>query len=426
MGEHLADIHGQHDRQVLLELPAHLQWLDRFGGNLDDARQLRTLYRGLRECAAQLESLKIDEQERLRQMDVLHFQLDEIRRAALRPGEKEELESEKRILANRERVYALSSEAYALLYENEPSMLAQASRLVKILQELDGFDPGWAPRIEALQDVVYRLEDLSYAARDYTSGIDFTPGRLDEIEQRLEELEKLARKYGSTLNEIIAYGGECSRRLDELASRSETLESLSADLIAQKSRYLERARKLSDKRRRDSTRLEREIRREFAALSMEKMELSVRFHQKQQDDTAATVPPAYGPCGLDRVEFLIAANRGEEARPLAKTASGGSCRGSCSPSEPYAGRATAARLWCSTRWTLGSAGASPRRSDAGSARSRGQTRSSASRICPRLLLSQTGTSRSGSNPRVRARRQWRNDSRLRTASRNSRVCWEGK
>jgi DNA repair protein RecN (Recombination protein N) len=323
VGEHLADIHGQHDRQVLLELPAHLQWLDRFGGNQEKVKEIRGVYRSLRDVAERLESLRIDEQERLRQMDILQFQLDEIRRSALRAGEKEELDSEKRILANRERVYALASEAYGLLYENEPAMLAEASRLLKVFQELETFDPAWSPRTEALQEVIYRLEDLSYASRDYTSGIDFAPGRLDEVEQRLEELDRLSRKYGNTVPEIIAYGEECASRLGDLASRAETLEALNAELGVLKSRYLETARRLSDKRRRDAARLEREIRKEFSALSMDKMELAVRFHQKAQDDAASDVPASYGPGGLDRVEFLIAANRGEEAKPLAKTASGG-------------------------------------------------------------------------------------------------------
>ncbi len=323
VGERLADIHGQHDRQVLLELPAHLQWLDRFGGNQEDVKKIRAVFRSLRQAAARQESLRIDEQERLRRMDVLRFQLEEIRRAALRQGEKEDLESEKRILANRERIYGLATEAYGLLYENDPSILAQASRLLKLLEELGGFDPAWTDRTEALRDLVYRLEDLSYSARDYTANIDFTPGRLDEVELRLEELDKLSRKYGSTIPDIIAYGDDCARRLDELASRAETLESIGAQVEAERRAYVDLARRLSDKRRRDAARLEREIRREFPSLALEKMELAVRFHPREQDEPDGPVPASYGPSGLDRVEFLIAPNRGEEMKPLAKTASGG-------------------------------------------------------------------------------------------------------
>ncbi len=323
VGVYLADIHGQHDRQVLLELPAHLEWLDRFGGNLEEVGKIRAVYRGLRQTASRLEALRIDEQERLRRMDVLRFQLDEIRRAALRPGEREDFESEKRILANRERIYGLASEAYGLLYENDPSILAQASRLLKLLRELEGFDPGWRDRAEVLQETVYRLEDLSYAARDYTANIDFTPGRLDEVEQRLAELDKLSQKYGSTITDIVSYGDDCVRQLDELASRAETLEALGAQLETERRVYLDMARRLSEKRRRDAVRLQRAVRREFQSLALEKMELSVRFHQRELEQPASPVPAAYGPSGLDRVEFLIAPNRGEEMKPLAKTASGG-------------------------------------------------------------------------------------------------------
>jgi DNA repair protein RecN (Recombination protein N) len=323
IGDGITDIHGQQDRQTLLDLRTHLEWLDRFGGCLDEAQALRAVYRQMRELVSRLASLKMNEQERLRRMDVLQYELDEIRRANLRVTEREELESEKKILGNRERIYALSSEAYALLYENEPSLASQAARLVRILQDLEVYDPSWTPQREALVEAQFRLEDLAYAARDYTTGVDFTPDRLEAVEARLSEIDKLRRKYGNTIAEILEYGEKCTRELSELSSYSDTSRMLSAQLELEHKRYLEAAQRLSGTRHKQALRLEREIRREFQALSMGRMELSVRFQRDENDSGDEGLPASYGPDGIDRVEFLIAPNRGEDLRPLAKIASGG-------------------------------------------------------------------------------------------------------
>jgi DNA repair protein RecN (Recombination protein N) len=145
---------------------------------------------------------------------------------------------------------------------------------------------------------------------------------MDRIEQRLSELDKLARKYGNAVPGILAFAGECARQLDELASHDEISKSLTGQLEAERERYLDAARQLSAKRRKDAIRFEREIRREFQALALDRMELAVQF-RANEEDPGAIVPGSYGPTGLDRVEFLVAPNRGEEMKPLAKIASGG-------------------------------------------------------------------------------------------------------
>jgi DNA repair protein RecN (Recombination protein N) len=129
VGERLVEIHGQHDRQALLDLQTHLEWVDRFGGNAADVAGVRERFRRLRDLLRRLEAMKMDEQERLRRVDILQFQLDEIRRVDPKAGEKESLETERRLLANREKIYSLAAETYALVYENESSVLAQANRL---------------------------------------------------------------------------------------------------------------------------------------------------------------------------------------------------------------------------------------------------------------------------------------------------------
>lgn len=323
IGERLADIHGQHDQKSLLDLSSHLEWLDRFGGNIEAVTRVRESYKRMRDLADRLDSMAMDEQERLRRVDILQFQINEIRRARLLPQEKEDLEAERNILANREKIFALASEAYSLLYESESSLLSLTNRLERILQELEGYDPSWTPQRESLRENLYKLEDLSFAARDYTSNVDFSPERLDQVEQRLSDLDKLSRKYGSSIPQILAYADKCERELEELISYADTSKMLAGGLGEETSQYLALATKLSEKRRIDAVRLERALRKEFQALAMEKMELSVHFDPKEAEQPCGRIAGSYGPSGIDRVEFMIAPNKGEEMRPLTKIASGG-------------------------------------------------------------------------------------------------------
>jgi len=323
LGDRLADIHGQQDRLSLLDLPTHLEWLDRFGANAAEVAKLGEQFRGMREISGRLDSMQMDEQERLRRVDMLQFQINEIQRANPQPQEKESLESERNILMHREKIFALSAEAYAVLYESDAPILGQAKRLLRILQELESYDASWTPHRESLGELLYKLEDLSLAARDYTSALDFSPGRLDQVEQRLSDLERLLHKYGASIEEVLAHAGKCGEELDALQSYSESSKKISEELAAALKSYLGQAESLSHKRHDDARALERSLRKEFQALAMERMELSVRFHRSPEESAAGRIPARCGPMGTDRVEFLIAPNKGEEMRPLARIASGG-------------------------------------------------------------------------------------------------------
>jgi DNA repair protein RecN (Recombination protein N) len=325
IGAALADIHGQQEHQALLDLFTHLKWLDRYGGNEAAVRELWELHGRMREIALKLNALAMDEQERQRLLDILRFQVEEIRRANIRAGEKEELENERSILSNREKIFALANEAYAVLYESEHSIMGQVDRLTRILQQLAEFDSSWASHLESFRESLYRLEDLAYAVRDYTGSIDFSPERLDQIERRLSELDRLSAKYGKSMEEVLLFADQCEKRLEELVSSSDTSIHLSEELDAALKRYLELAEKTSSKRRKDGARFEREIRKEFQALAMERMDLSVRFHPRERSGSIAQgrIPASCGPEGVDQVEFLLASNAGEERKPLARIASGG-------------------------------------------------------------------------------------------------------
>jgi DNA repair protein RecN (Recombination protein N) len=323
IGEKLADIHGQQEQRSLLDLPTHLEWLDYFGGNAALLKEVREHFIGLRDTARQLELMKTNEQERLRRIDILQFQINEIRQADPHPDEREDLEKEQVLLSNREKILALATEAYAILYESESSILRGINNLEKLLQELERFDSSWMPHREVLQESRYKIEDLAYAARDYAAGSDFSPERLEQVNQRLYALEKLIKKYGSSCREILEYLKTCTVELEELISHADSEALLSERLAQQLDAYRRCANAISEKRRQDARRLESEIQKEFVALAMEQMEMRVHFHPHDESEKESHIPGYYGLNGIDHVEFLIAPNKGEEIRPLARIASGG-------------------------------------------------------------------------------------------------------
>lgn len=323
LGEALADIHGQQDQRSLLELASHREWLDRFGRNQKAVGEVRKRHAALRETARQLQSLQADAQERARRIDILQFQVDEIRRARLAPGEKEDLEQERRMLLNRERLFTLASEAYATLYDSENSTAGQVKRLERLLGDLEGIDPRWSPHREVLAETAYKMEDLAFALRDYTSGMDFSPERLERVEGRLAEIERLAGKYGPGVEEVLAFCRKSELELAELSGCAETSESLRRRRDLELDSYLEAARSLSEKRQRDAARLRRELLQEFQALALEKMRLDIHFHPQGAAPAGEGLPAGYGPTGIDEVEFQVSPNVGEDLKPLARIASGG-------------------------------------------------------------------------------------------------------
>jgi len=323
IGSRLADIHGQQDQRALLDLAMHSEWLDRFGGNARLLDEVRECYRSLQTIARRLESTEMHEQERLRRLDILQFQLNEIRSVNPQVHEFELLLGEKALLSNHEKILSHVTEAYSLLYESDSSILSQMGRLGRILQELESFDVGWSPHKEAVRDSSYRLEEVAFSARDYAARNDFSPERLEEIHQRLYMLEKLTKRYGSSIEDVLRYAAECDRELEDLLACVDASCRLGEQFREEERKYLESSRKLSRKRRQDAECLEREIRREFSALAMERMKLNVRFYPNAEEAGTGLMPSYYGLNGTDHVEFLIAPNTGEEMKPLARIASGG-------------------------------------------------------------------------------------------------------
>jgi DNA repair protein RecN (Recombination protein N) len=318
----VAVVHGQHEPQGLLDPARHLDLLDRFAG-LDGAAILADVYRELRRVEADLERLRRDRREAERHREMLEFQVREIEAAALAPDEEDHLRLEKSRLANAGRLAELSSEAYALLYDDEAAAIGRLGQVFRRVGELAAIDPEFRPHAEARGALVAQLEELALLLRDYQERLEVSPGRLDEVESRLAVIERLKRKYGETVEEVLGFGERCGRELDELGSPEEQEKALEARRAALGADYLERARRLSEDRRAAAGELERKIRAELGQLAMEKTRFRIAFDPASVGEATGLAAGRWTERGLERAEFLISPNPGEELRPLARVASGG-------------------------------------------------------------------------------------------------------
>jgi DNA repair protein RecN (Recombination protein N) len=316
----LTVIHGQHEPQGLLDPSTHLDLLDHFAG-VDDGRPLAEFFRDLRAAEAALERLRGDRREAERRREMLEFQVAEIEKAALAAGEEEALRVDKARQANAGRLAVLSGEAYALLYDDEGAALSRLGQVFRRVEDLAAIDPSFQPFLEARAGSLAPLEDLALSLRDYHEQLEVSPGRLDEIETRLALLERLKKKYGATVEEVLAFGARCRRELDALLSPEEQERTLEARRERLAASYLEQARVLSKRRRAAALELRKRVQSELAQLAMEKTRFEVAF--MPEDAEAAVDPSEWSERGLERAEFLLSPNPGEELRPLARIASGG-------------------------------------------------------------------------------------------------------
>ncbi len=314
LGVLLADIHGQHDQQQLLTPRAHLQFLDAFGRLRPAAEDTALLFSQLEAARSRLRAIQTGEQERLRRIDMLRFQIQEIDSLRLKPGLDVELAGEKRMLASAERRRRLSQQAFRRLYEEERSVLSHLGQVEKSVEELAPLDPSFAQAVEKLSETRFQLEEIAFQLRDYSDSVDFSPARLEAVEERLAELEKAGRKYGGSAQEMLDYRAGLAKELEALDGQEAELEQLEARLRDLESLYLAAARDLSEKRRLASQGLGRRVEAELADLAMDATRFETSF---------ATDPQAGTEKGIDSVEFLISPNPGESPKPLAKTASGG-------------------------------------------------------------------------------------------------------
>ncbi len=313
LAPHLAVVHAQNESLRAFDVAARRELLDSFAES--PVEPVRGAFAHWKEVHDRIAELDRDEQERLRLADLWKFQHKEIADAHLHAGEDERLESEKRVLANAEKVYAAAMGAYEMLYESSASAAALLRAATRNLEELARYDAKFLEHAASLESARLDAEDVAASLRDYAQNIHASPERLSEIEDRLALIDRLKRKYGRPLDEVIAYGDDIGRKLSEVENRDDILRTLRKDLAFAAEEYLRAARALSRHRKQAARRLERMVEKEINELAM-KARFSVEVSASEEE-------PRWSDDGIDAVEYLISANPGEPLGPVEKIASGG-------------------------------------------------------------------------------------------------------
>ena len=311
----LIDIHGQHDNQELLSAEKHLGFLDSFGAYRKELEDYAKAYAQRMACADRLEKLQMDESYKLQRMDILQFQLKEIGDARLTDGEEEQLTEQQKRIKNAERITESLGTIYTLLNGDGEELRGVLEALEEISTELDTaakYLPDFTQYGDKLNDAYYMLEELGSTARDTLEEADFDPRQLDTIESRLDTIYRLKKKYGGSIAEILAYYDKISEEYNTLELSDEMVEKLRGELERAEQDLRQAAKALTARRMEAAGEFVKRVEAELAYLDMGGVRFSISRKEK-----------AFGPNGADEMEFLICTNAGEEARPLAKIASGG-------------------------------------------------------------------------------------------------------
>jgi DNA repair protein RecN (Recombination protein N) len=319
LSEFLVNICGQHEHQVILDADNHIDILDEFGALLPLRTEYSGLYNEYQALLRRLEELKTANREKGEREELLRFQLKEIQESGLRIGEDAELQSEKKILINAQKLKEYAEEAYDILYGREGSVLEGFVQTVKNLKEIKTIDSGLAVSDEEMESAEFGLEEIAYALRDYKKGIDFNPERLEEIDDRLEYLGRLKRKYGGEIGHILEKERDIEEELGLISSMEEEIGRASEEISEKQEVVLSKAAELSRERRNAARLLEEQVEREIHSMMMNNTGFEVRFLQSPEESDVSYLNPK----GIDALEFYLSTNIGEDMKPLNKIASGG-------------------------------------------------------------------------------------------------------
>ena len=324
----LCDIASQHESVSLTDPSTHLSYLDAFGGLEGDRAVVADEVDALAAIARELDAVRAAERDRAEREDFLRFQLHEIEELDPKPNEEADLDTERARLRHAERLTDVTRRAAERLYEADPAICDELGRLAADLEGAAAVDPALAPIGSAIDAARAELSDAARALARYAEGIESNPARLAEVEERLFRLQKLLRKHGPTTEELAQTRARLSAELAGLGSAGERAAALEERRAAAFARVSQLVRALSRKRREAAEELADAIGRELAQLGMGRARVVVDVtpapaREKEQGPDLAVDGARLGRTGIDRVEFLIAPNRGEDPRPLRKIASGG-------------------------------------------------------------------------------------------------------
>ena len=324
IGSLLISISGQHEHQLLLKPDHHVYLLDDFGGLSDKRRELNEEFSRYQALKEEISQLQREIQETGERQELARFQVQEIQEAGFSPDEDEVLTQEKRRLQHAGELLAIVSEGYQGLYERNDSALSLISLCTKRIDKGTGIDPGLCAIRDALAEIEVKLEDVSFALRDFQKTIQMDPQKLEEVLERLELLSRLKRKYGPTLQEVFLFKEKLASMMDDLEEKRERLARLAEARERLEDAVIHRARALSNRRKKTASILEKEVEKELHQLHMAETRFQVNFDQaggnkEEEQDTIEEIQAD----GFDHVEFMISPNVGEELRPLSRVASGG-------------------------------------------------------------------------------------------------------
>ncbi len=309
----LINIYGQHDSQTLLKPENHLRLLDAYAGIGELRQKFSTLFDRLASVDNQLAGLENAEREAERRLDLLTYQSDEIEKAALKPGEEEQLEEQRHLLASAGKLAAVSSEAFDRLYGGDGTLLGQLRRISNLIIELSTIDHTLQETAVSIDGAYLQLEDAALTLRDYASRIESDPVALQQIDDRLDLLGRLKKKYAPTVAEILSYKTGIDGELEQLRSRELNRHALETERDALKEELKLVGGKLTAARVAAAIKLKHALEAEAHQLAMKGAIIEPTLEALPEPRTS----------GFERVEFLFSPNPGEVPRPLGRIASGG-------------------------------------------------------------------------------------------------------
>ena len=314
VGQHLVDIHGQHDQEELMRSQLHITMLDEFG---DAAffqtkaayRQTFEDYKRLRKQVVELQRNQLENKARI---EMLEFQIAEIEAASLEVDEDVRLEQERQRLLNHKMIADTLTNAYTMLDAEDFSSLANVRSAMNDLESIEEYDPSYKELSGQLAETFYALEDITKRLEDVVDGLEFDGNRLMQVESRLDLIHSITRKYGGQVKDVLEYLAQITKEYSLLTGSDLSSEELEKELKRLEKRLVTLAQDLSDQRHALAQGLENEIQQELADLYMDKARFQVRFSKAK-----------FNREGNEAVEFYISTNPGEDFKPLVKVASGG-------------------------------------------------------------------------------------------------------
>ena len=314
LGIQLINIHGQHDSASLFDEDNHLTFLDAFADNEGLRLAYSQQYEAVAKLRREIDRMTMDEGEKLRRMETLKYQIAEIEKADLEPGEDEALEERRKILQNAEKLSNGMDTAVECLYGGDDSdgatgLLAQAEYA---LARLARFSESFAAMHERVSDLMYQVQDVAEEVRDARDDLSYSADELEQIESRLDVIHKLRRKYGVTCEDILAYLDKAKKELDDIEFADDHLEHLKKRLKKAEKEAWDAAKDLRKNRQETSVTMADRILAELAQLDMPRVQFACQF---TETDLTAN--------GADAVAFYMSANAGEALKPMSKVASGG-------------------------------------------------------------------------------------------------------